>query len=137
MSPFLANDTSCGTVNNIPHGVDAEVANSGTPGTPYVGLSLTVNNTGPTAMTIALIIDDRTTNGLFVERTYAIGPVANDSANHNYTLTWTSSAFTDSCSFGTGAFQPDTILGLGFGVIYDGAATTLDLTISNIKFTTT
>ncbi len=147
LSPFADTDPNCGLVHfdggtSIRHGIDAEVAGSGTPGTPYTGMSLIVTNTGPTPMTISLILTDRTKNGNRVTRTYDIGPVPNDVSDagvpqpHTYTLTWTDSPHTDSCELGSDAFNPNTMLGLGFGVIYTGDPTNLSLVVSDISFGT-
>lgn len=130
VSPFT--DATCNGA-----GVDAEVANSN-PAVPYTGMSVTVQNSGADPITVELILDDRATGGQYVERTYTLGPVPADATAHSYTLTWSGVAHTDSCNLPSGStFDQTHILGLGFGVVLSTASTTLNVTLSNITFTTT
>ena len=117
-------------------GIDAEVADSDA-SIPYTGMTLNIQNSGADPITIQIILDDRTAGDLFVERTYTFGPVPADNTAHPYTLTWSGVAHTDSCSLGTSTFDQDQILAVGFGIVLTTASTTLNITLSDITFTTT
>jgi len=116
-------------------GIDATVANSDPP-VPYTGVTLTIRNGGSDAFTLLIIVDDRATGGQFVRRTYRLGPLPADDAEHTYTLTW-NSTHTDSCDLPAGStFDQTRMLGVGFGIELNTTATMLNLTVSNLSFTT-
>jgi hypothetical protein len=102
---------------------------------PYTGLGMTITNSGTTALTVSLYIDDLTTGGQFVQRKYTFPQIPADNTAHSYNLTW-GSAFTESCTLPAGSsFDQTKILGLGFGIEASPSPVQLNLLVSDIKFT--